>query len=207
MKVKPKGNNQIRLFRQVGEQLVSKITVSKDVAGVIFLGGLARGFADKYSDVDVIVLLNKEDQPLRRQIHSMGLEEQKNLGLDIDLEIHNLKAFQRWKWDETNGWDFSHAEIVHDPEGQIRRLFAARLKVSERFWVKRIVRCAEYMKWYCCPPTENAGTIAEAWVDRGDMLSAHYCLNYSIELLVKTVFALNKEFLPHQNGGYSTFEI
>jgi hypothetical protein len=54
---------------------------------------------------------------------------------------------------------------------------------------------------------ENAGTIAEAWVDRGDMLSAHYCLNYSIELLVKTVFALNKEFLPHQNGGYSTFEI
>ncbi|MGB8779060.1 MAG: nucleotidyltransferase domain-containing protein [Candidatus Bathyarchaeia archaeon] len=196
MKVRLKGNNQIRLFRQVGKRLVSKITVSKNVAGVIFLGGLARGFADKYSDVDIIVLLNKEDQPLRRQIHNMGLEERKNSGLDIDLEIHYLNAFQRWKWDETNRWDFSHAEIVHDPEGQITRLFDARLKVSEKFWVKRIVTCTEYMKWYCCPPTDDVGTIAEAWVDRGDLLSANYCLNYAIDLLLKTVFALNKEFLP-----------
>ena len=196
MKVRLKGNNQIRLFKQVAERLVSKIAVSKNVAGVIFLGGLARGFADKYSDVDMIVLLDKEDQPLRRQIHNMGLEERKSSGLDIDLEIHYLNAFQRWKWDETDRWDFSHAEIVHDPEGQIRRLFDARLKVSERFWVKRIVTCAEYMKWYCCPPTEDVGTIAEAWVDRGDLLSAHYCLNYAIDLLLKTVFALNKEFLP-----------
>jgi hypothetical protein len=41
MKVRLKGNNQIRLFRQAGERLVSKITVSKNVARVIFLGALA----------------------------------------------------------------------------------------------------------------------------------------------------------------------
>jgi len=196
MKVRLKGNNQIRLFRQVAERLVSKITGSNNVAGVIFLGGLARGFADKYSDIDIIVLLNKEDQLLRREIHNMGLEERNSSGLDIDLEIHYLNAFQRWKWDETDRWDFSHAEIVHDPRGQIRKLLEVRLKVPEKFWVKRIVTCAEYMKWYCCPPVAGVCTIAEAWIDRGDLLSAHYCLNYAIDLLLKTVFALNKEFLP-----------
>lgn len=186
----------MRLFRQVAERLVSKITGSKNVAGVIFLGGLARGFADKYSDIDIIVLLNREDQLLRREIHNMGLEERKSSGLDIDLETHYLNAFQRWKWDETDRWDFSHAEIVHDPRGQIRKLFNVRLKVPEKFWVRRIVTCAEYMKWYCCPPVASVCTIAEAWIDRGDLLSAHYCLNYAIDLLLKTVFALNKEFLP-----------
>jgi predicted nucleotidyltransferase len=95
----------------VAERLVSKITVSKNVGGVIFLGGLARGFADMYSDVDIIVLLNKEDQPLRKEIRNMGLAERKSSGVDIDLEIHHLNAFQRWKWDETDRWDFSHAEM------------------------------------------------------------------------------------------------
>ncbi|HYB67955.1 MAG TPA: hypothetical protein VEC97_00245 [Candidatus Acidoferrales bacterium] len=43
MKVRLEGNKQMRLFRQVGERLVSEITVSKNVAGTIFLDGLARG--------------------------------------------------------------------------------------------------------------------------------------------------------------------
>jgi predicted nucleotidyltransferase len=196
MKVRLEGDNQIRLFRQTAERLVSNITVIKDVAGIIFLGGLARGFADKYSDVDIIVLLDKEDPHLQRQIQNAGLEERKRSGLDIDLEIHHMNAFQRSKWNETDRWDFSHAEIVYDPRGRISGIFEARLRVSEKFWTKRIAICAEYMKWYCCPPKEGTYTIAETWVDRGDLTSAHYCLNYAVEVLLKTTFALNKEFLP-----------
>lgn len=196
MKTRLKGNNRILFFKQAAERLVSKITVRKNIVGVIFLGGLTRGFADKYSDVDIIVFINRQDQLLRKQIQKISLEERNSSGLDIDLEIHSLTAFQGWKWDETDRWDFSHAEIVNDPRGQIRKLFNARLKVSERLWVKRIVTYAEYMKWYCCPPKASVCTVIEAWVDRGDLLSAHYCLNYAIDLLLKTVFALNKEFLP-----------
>jgi len=43
MKVRLEGNKQMRLFGQVGERLVCEITVSKNVAGTIFLDGLARG--------------------------------------------------------------------------------------------------------------------------------------------------------------------
>jgi hypothetical protein len=52
------------------------------------------------------------------------------------------------------------------------------------------------MKWYCYPPKKSIGTIAEAWIDRGDLISAHYCVNYCVELILRTVFALNKEFIP-----------
>lgn len=58
--------------------------------------------------------------------------------------------------------------------------------------------CAEYLKWYCCPPEEDMETMVEAWVARGDLVSAHYCVNYALDLLMSVVFALNKRFLPPQ---------
>jgi len=59
---------------------------------------------------------------------------------------------------------------------------------------RTVVVCAEYLKWYCCPVKKDAGTVAEVWIRKGDLTSAHYCLNYGVELLLKLIFALNKEF-------------
>ena len=112
------------------------------------------------------------------------------------IEIHLLDDFKKHKWNEIEKWDFSHAEIAYDKEGQIRRSIDAKLKTSKEFWLRRLVQCAEYMKWYCCPPSDKIGTVAEAWVNRGDPVSAHFCVSYAVELILKTVFALNKEFMP-----------
>jgi len=196
MMVRLKGENQIRKFRQVAEGLVSKIVSFEDVAGVVFIGGLVRGFVDKFSDLDIIVFLTRRDEQVRRKIRDLGVVEQKRLGIDVDLEVHFLEDFERWKWDEVDKWEFSRAEIVFDPKGEIKNVFREKLRVPKSFWVKRIVVCGEYLKWYCCPLREEVGTVAECWIERGDLVAAHYCLNYAADLLVRIVFALNKEFLP-----------
>jgi predicted nucleotidyltransferase len=170
-----KGKNQIREFSKVAKALTSKIGSHKGVAGVILIGGLTRGFADKYSDVDMITLLSRKDENLRKKLKEIGSDEQKRSGIDIDLEVHFLEDFRARKWDEMFKWE---------------------LKVSKVFWLKRIVICSEYLKWYCCPPKEHMGTMVEAWVERGDMVSAQYCLSYAFDLLIRIMFALNKEFLP-----------
>jgi hypothetical protein len=41
-------------------------------------------------------------------------------------------------------------------------------------------------------------TVTGAWVARGDLVSAHYCVNYALDLMMSVLFALNKEFLPPQ---------
>jgi predicted nucleotidyltransferase len=191
-----KGKNQIREFSKVAKALTSKIGSHKGVAGVILIGGLTRGFADKYSDVDMITLLSRKDENLRKKLKEIGSDEQKRSGIDIDLEVHFLEDFRARKWDEMFKWDLSHAKIVLDPEKEIQRMLTEKLKVSKVFWLKRIVICSEYLKWYCCPPKEDVGTIVEAWVERGDMVSAQYCLSYAFDLLIRIMFALNKEFLP-----------
>jgi len=57
-----KGKNQIRKFRRIAEGLASKIASYEGVAGIIFIGGLVRGFTDKFSDLDIIVFLNRKDE-------------------------------------------------------------------------------------------------------------------------------------------------
>lgn len=208
MPVKLKGKNQIRKFRRVANDLVLRITSYEDVAGIIFLGALVRGFADRASDLDITVFLSKRDEKLRTQIQKMALDEAKRSGFDdIDLMIEFLEDVIKQEWDETTKWDYSKAvKIAYDPKGEVKKLFAEKLEVSKDFWVKRIVVCTECFKWYCCPPKENwvlrnrklgiPSTISESWIDRGDLISANYCLNYGIDLLLKMLFALNNEFLP-----------
>jgi len=196
MAVKLKGKNQIKEFRKVAEELVSKIVLFEGVGGIVFIGGLVRGFTDKFSDVDIIVFLIRKDEHLKRKISSLGSDEQRRLGIDIDLEVHFLEDFKRWKWDEVDKWEFSRAKIVFDPRGEVEKVFSEKLRVPKDFWVKRIVICGEYLKWYCCPLKKDVGTVAECWVERGDLVSAHYCLDYAVELLIRVAYALNREFLP-----------
>lgn len=194
--VKLKGENRIREFKQVAERLVSKISSYEGVSGIVFYGGLVRGFADKFSDLDIMVFLSKKDEPLRTQIYNIGLDEEKRSGIEIDLEIHVMEDFKKWIWDEMLKWELSEAKIVFDPEKEIKKVFMEKFRLPKDFWVERIAVCAEYLKWYCCPPREDVGTIAESWVERGDLVAAHYCLNYSVDLLLKLMFALSREFLP-----------
>lgn len=196
MMIKLKGKNQVRKLRQIAEKLTLKIAEFEGVAGVVFLGGLTRGFADKHSDVDVTVFLDKNDTRLKDKIRKMGMVEQQRLAIDMDLETHYLEDFTALKLSEVTLRDLSKAEIVFDPKGKIKNLLEKKLSVPRDFWVRRIVVSATYLQWYCCPDKEGVGSIAEMWVDRGDLASAHYCVNYAIDLVFKIVFALNGEFLP-----------
>jgi predicted nucleotidyltransferase len=196
MRARLKGKNRIRLFRQAAKRLTSHITSYEHVTGIVFLGGLTRGFTDKSSDLDGMVFLERKNQVQETQIRDMVTEEAKRSGIDIDMEIHLLRDFAKWRWTEINRWDFSHAQIAFDKKEHVRKIIEARLKVPDEFWTRRIVVCAEYMKWYCYSPKKSIGTIAEAWIDRGDLISAHYCVNYGVELILRAVFALNREFIP-----------
>lgn len=190
-----KGENRIEVFRKAAERIASEISSFEGVAGVVFLGGLVRGFADRFSDLDMTVFLSRKDEGLVARIRGVVSEEEKRFGVETDLMIHVLEDFRRWRWDEIDRWEFSRAEIVYDPKGEIRKVFDERLRLPRDLWVRRVVVCAEYLKWYACPPREGVGTVAESWIERGDLASAHYCLNYALELLIRLVYALNREFL------------
>ncbi|GAG38615.1 unnamed protein product, partial [marine sediment metagenome] len=155
-----------------------------------------RGFADRFSDLDITVFLDRDDKELQRAIRSIALEEEKRSGLETDLMIHDLEDSRKKRWDEIERREFSKAKVVFDPEGQIEELLNEKLSVSRDFWVNRITTLTEYLKWYCCPSEEGVGTITEAWIERGDLVAAHHCVSYGLEVILEMLFALNREFFP-----------
>ena len=189
-----KGENLLSRFKPVAERLVSEISSVEGVSGIVLLGGLARGFMDKFSDLDITVLLETSNTELKRRIREICVKEQSN-SLDIDLEFYSLADFRAEAWDDMDRWEYSHAKVAFDPKGETFKAIADKLRMPENFWVNRIAAYVEYLKWYCCPPDASVGTISEAWVERGDLTAAHYCLNYASELTLELVFALNREFL------------
>jgi len=190
------GENRIAHFKEIAEQLKLKICSFEGISGIVFMGGLTRDFADSYSDVDVTVFLAEKDESLRKNVEKIGSEMRLRLGVDVDLEVHFLEDFKARKWSEIAKWDFAHAKVVFDRNGDIRKLLKMKLTVPKSYWMKKIVVYGEYLEWYCCSPKENDETLADIWVRRGDLTSAHYCVNYAMTLLIRIIFALNKEFLP-----------
>jgi predicted nucleotidyltransferase len=197
LRIELKGQNRITEFRRIAKDLTSQILKNRNVVGIVLLGGMVRGFADKFSDLDITVFLDKKDHDLCRKIRNIGSQIAKSRNVDIDLMVHYIGDFKKWKMkEEALRWEYSNAKIVFDPTGDVKRVLRAKMRPSKGFWIRRIVVCGEYIKWYCCPPEEGVGTIAGSWIERGDLVSAHYCLNYSVDLLLRLLFAVNQEFVP-----------
>jgi hypothetical protein len=75
-------------------------------------------------------------------------------------------------------------------------MISKKLAVSDEFWLRRIVPAALYMQWYCCPANRGAISLAELMMKRGNALTAHHNVNHGTELLLKILFAVNREFKP-----------
>ncbi|MEM2947319.1 MAG: nucleotidyltransferase domain-containing protein [Candidatus Bathyarchaeia archaeon] len=196
MVAKLKGRNRIVHFRRVADDFASQIAAYEGVAGILFLGGLVRGFVDEFSDLDVVVILKNRDEDLKKKLVKLWRDAERRHRIEIDFEIHFIQDFRAYEWDDADRWEFSRAKIVFDPDGEVKKVLDEKLRVSKNFWKKRVVVCAEYLKWYCCPVRKGSCTLADVWIKRGDLTSAHYCLNYGVELLIRLIFAINKEFWP-----------
>ncbi len=90
-----KGENRIDLFKDVGTEIVKKMARHKSVVGALFIGGIARGFADKYSDVDILLFLDHEDATIRSLVRSLAKELEGRSSLETDIEVCVLEEYMQ----------------------------------------------------------------------------------------------------------------
>ncbi|MHA2426390.1 MAG: nucleotidyltransferase domain-containing protein [Candidatus Thorarchaeota archaeon] len=180
----------------VANELVQRVSHFTSVEGIIYMGGLVRGFADKYSDVDIIVLLNNEDPYTRDFLPSVSANLEDKSNLEIDVEVYLFESFNNRDWNEYQKWDLSHSEVAFDRHGRVTTMLKDKLSMSDNEWRVRISKAIVYFSWYCCAADEYTPTMIDMWMDRGDVVSAEYAVNYGIELILDLVYTLNKSFLP-----------
>ena len=100
-----KGENRIESFRRIADEIMKSISHFGSVEGILYIGGLTRNFADKYSDLDMVVLFNNDDPFAKDFLTSLSAQHEDRSGLEIDIEIYFLEDYVKMEWTEYTKWD------------------------------------------------------------------------------------------------------
>lgn len=177
------------------EPVVQEIRKHPEVIGVLLTGGLARGFADEFSDVDVEVFLKQPE--LRKWEKSSPIELNQKIGdNEVEIELFDFDDYanpanDQFNWTMENRWDKSQAKILHDLGGEMAGLLKDKVIFREGELEKERNRNHRYAYWF-------GVMLTESWLARGDEVSAQTSLNTAIEHLVNYLFLKNGQFVPHR---------
>ncbi len=165
--IEMKGENLIGVFKDAGAEIVKRLSKYKSVVGALFTGGIVRGFADKYSDLDVLLFLEHDDATVRSSVRALAKEIEHRFSVETDIEVHVLDAYMQGDWDEYLKWDLSNSMVVLDRHGRLPELLKKKLAVAEEEWQLRIAKSMIYISWYCFPEREHVPSMIDLWSDRG----------------------------------------
>jgi hypothetical protein len=190
-----KTTNLSEKLLQGTQQYIDELKKFPEVVGILITGGLARGFTDKFSDIDIEFFLHKDDFD-RWERKSPTELKRKLYNTDVEIEFLNFENYSDTNndgsnWTMENRWDKSHAKIVYDPNGKIRNLLQAKVTFREDELKNSIKRAHTYAHWF-------GNMVSESWLERGDILSACSSINIALENFVDFLFLANGEFIPHK---------
>jgi predicted nucleotidyltransferase len=168
--------------------LLPRLIALPGVVGITLSGGLARGYADELSEIDLTLYLEtgtyvtweRGQSPIPQGIAVLD-------GMLYDLKTVDFTAEADREWDQVDRWDFSYAEILHDPHGALAALREAKLVPPEPGEAAGPL----FSAWW---HYELAGNI---WLRRKDALQGHLVMNHAVEDLLTALFLANREFVPH----------
>jgi hypothetical protein len=182
--------NQARDLRQHLVDQLPQLAKLPGVVGITLNGGIARGYADHLSEIDLTLYLESDifqawqvqKSPLPLGITVLG-------GKLYDVKLLDYAAEAAAPWSSDARWDGSYAEILYDPAGLIRQLFAAQLGGQPS--IDAIGGFMMSCWWYY----RLAGDI---WIYRGDVVQGHAMFNQAVVMLAKALFVANLESVPHE---------
>jgi predicted nucleotidyltransferase len=190
-----KGKNQIELFKKAANEIVELLSKNEAVIGIMYSGGLARGFADKYSDVDILVFMSSENSAVRKSAKLISAEIEHRDAIETDIEVHVIDSFMKQQWDDYLKWDLSNSKVAFDRDGTFSKKLGEKLKVDKEFIKTRIAKNIVYISWYYFPERGEVPSMVDLWEDRDDSASAHYAVSYTLDLIIEILYALNESYV------------
>jgi hypothetical protein len=178
-------------FRQ-SQEFADRFAACEGVVGVLLTGGVARGYADRFSELDLAVYLTRHhfDDWTRRGLAPFPEGDSWLDGWHVDFDYFCYEDEVEAEWEHTKRWDRSYAVILHDPQGLMQEMLARKAILTEeekqRLTSHHLILYGEY---FC-------NLVVPSWLHRGDLLAAQHCLNIALDSLIKAVFLANDELIP-----------
>jgi hypothetical protein len=178
-------------FRQA-QVFAERFVACDGVVGVLLTGGVARGYADHFSELDLAVYVTRLhfDDWTQRGLAPFPEGDSWLDGWHVDFDYFCYEDEMEAEWEHGKRWDRSYAVILHDPHGLMQEMLARKAVLTDeekqRLTSHHLILYGEY---FC-------NLVVPSWLHRGDPLAAHHCLNTALDSLIKAVFLANDELIP-----------
>ncbi len=185
-----RSENRIDEFRKKLERILPILEGVDDLVGITLDGGMARGFVDELSQIDVTLFLGRdgfrrlEEGRFPISTGITGME-----GQLCDIKAVDFEHEMNRGWAPMELWNLSNAEILHDPEDKIRKLREEKLEGGPELATAERKMFSSW--WYF----KLAGDI---WIQRGDPVQGSMMMNKAVIDLTKALFIANGEYVPHE---------
>jgi hypothetical protein len=191
-------------YKEVADRFLNEIMLDPRCQGVMYLGGLARNFADEYSDIDVAVFSDEilADFHLGERLTPEG----------YDLEIWNIamnEGFESWSAIQREA--YAEGVIIADKNGKVADFIKKALHFSDTYRVKRAMELIFQIAWHgwVYTPYKNITARGYAWLlpedvwfRRNEEKNAFFTAQQSISHLIDLMFVINRKWTPDYKWRY-----
>ncbi|UCG61477.1 MAG: DUF4037 domain-containing protein [Candidatus Zixiibacteriota bacterium] len=188
-----RGKNSYRTFLKAGRSIAGKIARLDGVIGILGTGSIGRRFGDRFSDLDLVVYAHSDSIKRLRRLVSVGWTGYKGMEFDIPVESFERALAARVPsrfWTQVRRWDHQISQILHDTNGQIKKLLRDKLVYPER-------EQKELLERYRGEIQEHLVFLPELWASRGRPYNVNHALMRAVEKIVLWIYARNKLFEPY----------
>ena len=184
-------NNHAAFFRQA-QVFAKRFAACEEVIGVLLTGGVARGYADRFSEIDLAVYLTRSafKEWTRSGLAPYAEGDSCLDGWHVDFDYLCYEDELDAEWDHVKRWDRSYSVVLHDPQGWLQEMLARKAGFIDEEKQSLTSRHLILFGEYCCK------AVVPSWLHRGDLLAAHHCLNTALDSLIRILFLANDELIP-----------
>ena len=179
-------------FIKIAKAYAKEIFSYDEVIGVAVGGGIVRGHSDSLSDIDLYIYLkpNVLDKWHRKKGNKCPFPHgcHKWKGYELETEIYDYNEELEKKWCVEDRWERQYHKVLYDTQDKVKNLLKEKC-VWENGERKRLFNQIIFRAgWYLDLPLD--------FVKRGDLTSAQYHINKSIEWILESLFLKNGHFYP-----------
>jgi hypothetical protein len=165
----------------------------EEVAGIVFLGAITRGYFDRSADID-IAIFKKQGSGI-----SLPAKFSKVENLEVQCWVSDYEEELPASWDMPRRWTYTQGRIYHDPEGKISRLLKEKVPLTpeEARWL--LMSGFVLSEWY-------VNRLTQLWVERGNIISAHHMIGQGLIYFFDMLFGWNNQLVADMKWRYYCVE-
>ena len=184
--------------RNISMKIMEELKKIPEVEGVMFLGGVARNFADVDSDIDLAVFSNEKLPNL-----SVGENFDEN---NIDIEFWNIKLNESFEeWGQVQKEAYQEGIIVFDRNGKVKDYIDKTLFYSDKTFLLEFGERFFHLAWHglIYTPYRNKSIRgyhwilpSDLWYKRNNPENGFVILQNCSMIFIELLFVLNRRWIP-----------